>query len=206
MSPREISKAISHLKLDPAFAPYIAKLPRPVFTNHGTPFESLVRSIIYQQLSGKAAGTILKRFHTLFRANTPTPRTVLKVTDAQFKSCGISGQKMGYLRDLAAKFIDKTIDPTYFHEMTDDAIRTHLIAVKGIGRWTADMFLMFTLHRPDVLPTGDLAIQKAIQRVYKLRKKPDVKKMEKIALRWQPYRTIASWYLWRTADTGEGDW
>ena len=206
MTPRAISQAIAHLKLDPAFAPYVAKLPRPRFTTPGEPFEALVRSIIFQQLSGKAAGTILKRFHTLFKDNKPTPKAVLKVTDVKFKNCGISGQKMGYLRDLASKFLDKTIDPTHFHEMTDDAIRAHLITVKGIGRWTADMFLMFTLHRPDILPTGDLAIQKAIQRVYKLKSKPDVKKMEKIALKWQPYRTIASWYLWRTADTGEGDW
>jgi DNA-3-methyladenine glycosylase II len=217
MSPKEISKAISHLKSDKNLTRIITALPRVDFKTSGTldrnithmdTFEALVRSIIYQQLSGKAAGTILKRFHGLFRGNTPTPEKVLKLKDTQFKEVGVSGQKMSYLRDLSHKFLDGTIDPRHFHEMTDEAIREHLVAVKGIGRWTADMFLMFTLHRPNILPTGDLAIQKGFQKVFKLRSLPDAQKMEKLASVWQPYRTIACLYLWRMQDTGtdSDDW
>ena len=206
MSPRQITKAIAHLKRDKSLKKIIEKSPCPKFTSGGDPFEALVRSIIFQQLSGKAAGTILGRFRALFRMKTPTPKAVLKLESTKFKSVGISGQKAAYLKDLAEKFLDGTIDPSHFHEMTDEAIRQHLIAVKGIGRWTADMFLMFTLHRPDVLPTGDLGIQKGFQKIFKLKKLPDVKKMERLALSWSPFRTIACWYLWRAVDTAESDW
>lgn len=225
MSPKEITKAIAHLKGDKNLRKIIEKSPRPKFTKGGDPFEALVRSIIFQQLSGKSAGAILKRVHALFKdgkpsttfsvgkvvLGKPTPRKVLKLYKFnklnRLRECGLSGQKIIYLKDLASKFLDGTVNPNNFHDMTDEAIRQHLIAVKGIGRWTVDMFLIFTLHRPDVLPTGDLGIQKGFQKVFNLKKLPDVKKMEKLAEVWQPYRTIASWYLWLAVDaTGENNW
>jgi DNA-3-methyladenine glycosylase II len=164
-------------------------------------FQSLTRAIVYQQLSGKAASTILNRFLAQFpKGKFPTPKHVLKLKDVQFRSHGISGQKMGYMRDLAKRFLDGTIVPKKFPKMTDEEIREHLLVVKGIGRWTADMFMMFTLYRPDVLPTGDLGIQKGFQKTFGLKKLPSPEKMEKLAKQWAPYRTVASYYLWRVAD------
>ena len=207
MSPDVIKKALFQLKKDKFLAKIIKKSPKPVFKKSTDYFQSLVRSIIYQQLSGQAAGTILRRFKSLFRSGL-TPQKVLKLKDKDFKSVGISSQKMNYLRDLSLKFLDGTINPKLFKEMTDEAIRTHLISVKGIGRWTADMFLMFTLCRTDVLPTGDLGIQKGFARLFNLKKLPNTERMEKIAENWRPYRTIASWFLWRVVDgdTEDSDW
>jgi DNA-3-methyladenine glycosylase II len=164
-------------------------------------FQSLAEAIIFQQLSGKAAGTILKRFVALWPAKKfPTPDDVLKVKTDRLRSVGLSGQKASYLKDLASKFKDGTINPKLFNKMSDEEIVAHVVAVKGIGAWTAHMFLMFTLHRPDVLPTGDLAIQKAFQKVFGLRAKPDAKKMERLARCWAGHRTLACMYLWRLMD------
>jgi DNA-3-methyladenine glycosylase II len=207
MKKKVLDAAHLHLRKSERLAPYLKKTRLDRFRRPSDPFQSLVKSIIYQQLSGKAAGTILKRFLALFPNSTfPTPEQVLKLPDAKFRSVGISGQKMGYLRDLAKRFLDGTIVPKKFPKMTDEEIREHLIVVKGIGRWTADMFLIFTLYRPDVLPTGDLGIQKGFQKVFNLRARPDEKKMLKLAKDWIPYRTVASWYLWRIVDGDESDW
>jgi DNA-3-methyladenine glycosylase II len=174
---------------------------KPPFKRSSDPFESLIRSIIYQQLSGKAAGTILARFIALFPdGGYPTPLEVSKLKDTQFKKAGISPQKMGYLRDLAKRFMDGTIDPTHFKKMTDAEIREHLLVVKGIGPWTADMFLMFTLYRPDIFPTGDLGIQKGFQKLFKLKTLPDPATMERLSKSWSPHRTVACWYLWELVD------
>jgi 3-methyladenine DNA glycosylase/8-oxoguanine DNA glycosylase len=165
-------------------------------------FESLAESIIYQQLSGKAAATICARFVALYAPKKfPTPQDVLKTNIEKLRTVGLSQQKASYLQDLAAKFEDGTIDPKKFKRMSDQEIIEHVTAVKGIGEWTAQMFLMFTLARPDVLPTGDLAIQKAFQKVFKLRKKPSPKQMEKLAACWAGHRTVACMYLWRMLDT-----
>ncbi|HVX90721.1 MAG TPA: DNA-3-methyladenine glycosylase [Candidatus Paceibacterota bacterium] len=206
MHKKAMEAAHRHLKKDPRMRK-VLKLKLEPRSRPTEPFQSLVRSIIYQQISGKAAAAITKKFLALFPGGKfPTPAQVLKVTDAQFKKAGVSPQKRSYLRDLALRFTDGTIEPHKFSKMTDEEIREHLIRVKGIGRWTADMFLMFTLYRPDVLPTGDLAIQKGFQRVFNLRKLPDVKKMEKLAKAWSPHRTVASLYLWRVMDGDEGGW
>lgn len=170
------------------------------------PFTALVRSIVYQQLSGKAAGTILARLLAYFPGEKPTPALMLKLTEAKLRKAGLSGQKISYLKDLSKRFLDGTIEPKKFPKMSDQEIREHLIAVKGIGVWTADMFLMFTLHRPDVLPTGDLAIQKGFQKVFGLKTRPNAKKMEKLAQEWVPHRTVASFYLWRSVDNGTDNW
>jgi 3-methyladenine DNA glycosylase/8-oxoguanine DNA glycosylase len=164
-------------------------------------FQSLAESIIYQQLSGKAAGTILARFVALYKGKKfPTPEDVLKTPMPKLRAAGLSGQKASYLKDLAAKFKDGTVNPKNFPRMTDEEIIEHVTAVKGIGEWTAQMFLMFTLARPDVLPTGDLGIQKAFQRVFKLRAKPSPERMAALAKPWAGHRTVASMYLWRMLD------
>ncbi len=164
-------------------------------------FQSLTESIIYQQLSGKAAATICARFIKLFpNKKFPTPDDVLKIKVKKLRSAGLSGKKAAYLKDLALKFEDGTIDPKLFPKMTDEEIIEHLVRVKGIGEWTAQMFLMFTLARPDVLPTGDLGIQKGFQKLFKLKKLPAPKHMEKLSVPWLGHRTVACMYLWRMLD------
>ena len=198
MAPKELTKALTHLRREPKMAVLIKKFSKPAFQRGRDPFEALCRAIVGQQLSVKAAATIYARFRTLYK--DLTPKAVSKTKLEKFRSVGLSKQKAAYVADLAHKFLDGTVDPKHFHEMTDDAIRTHLVAVKGIGRWTADMFLMFTLHRPDVLPTGDLGIQKAMQKLFKLKTLPTPEKMEKLTEPWRPYRTIACMYLWDSLD------
>ncbi|MES2134990.1 MAG: DNA-3-methyladenine glycosylase [Patescibacteria group bacterium] len=202
MNSTNLMVALKYLSKDTHLGKVVKKGPKPDFKPARNVYEALVRSIVYQQLSGKAAGTILRRFLALFPGTGyPKPEAVLKMSIAKMRSAGLSGQKTAYIKDLSAKFLDGTIEPRKFKVMTDEEIRTHLIAVKGIGRWSADMFLMFALNRPDVLPTGDLGIRKGFQELFKLKNLPDAKKMERFAEPWKPYRTVASWYLWRIADS-----
>ncbi len=163
-------------------------------------FESLVRSIIYQQISGKAAESIFKKFVGLFDGKFPKPSQVLKTKTATLRSAGLSPQKLRYIIDLSEKFEDGTVSSKNFSRMEDEEIIEHLTQVKGIGVWTAHMFLMFTLKRPDILPTGDLGIQKGFQKLFKLRTLPNPKKMETLAKPWEGHRTIACLYLWRLVD------
>jgi DNA-3-methyladenine glycosylase II len=201
MQRRKFDESLAYLRTKKHLENIKLKERKPPFKRSSDPFESLIRSIIFQQLSGKAATTILNRFLELFPdGRFPTPQEVLKLKDAQFKESGISGQKMGYLRKLATKFIDGTIDPSNFKNMSDDEIRAHLLAVKGIGPWTADMFLMFTLYRPNIVPVGDLGIRKGFQKLFKLKELPDAKTMERLSKDWQPHRTVACWYLWELVD------
>src|SRR3989344_1446640 len=170
-------------------------------SHKGDAFQSLAEAIIYQQLSGKAAGTILKRFVALYSPKKfPTPDDVLKTKTEKMRSAGLSGQKASYLKDLALKFKDGTINPKLFSKMSDAEIIEHVVAVKGIGEWTAQMFLMFTLARPDVLPTGDIGVQKGFQKLFGLKKKPSPKQMQKLAEGWTGHRTVACMYLWRLLD------
>lgn len=197
--------SLTHLKKDPRFKTLIKKHGLPDLSPKKNYFEALARAIIYQQLSGKAAATIFGRFRALFKTRGfPKPADVLAMSDAQLRSAGVSSQKIGYLRDLALKFSDGTITPRLFragaNQASNDDIITHLTAVKGIGTWTAHMFLMFTLNRLDVLPVGDLGIRKGFQIVYHLKKLPDERDMEKLAKPWRAHATVASWYLWRAAD------
>jgi len=162
-------------------------------------FENLARSIVYQQLNGRAAATIFGRLEAL--AGQPlTPKGILGVTEAQMRAAGLSKQKLSYIRDLAAKTADGTVQFEQLPEMSDAEVIEHLTQIKGIGTWTAHMFLMFALRRPDVLPTGDYAIQVAFKKHYKKRKLPKPKDMEKIARAWAPYRSVACWYLWQSLD------
>ena len=193
-------KAILHLKKsDPVLRAIIERVG-PYRIEYGEPtFHSLAESILYQQLNGKAAVTIFNRF-TEQTGDPVTPEGILKLTDAQMRAVGLSKQKTSYLRDLAAKTKDGLLNFDRLAEMTDSEVIEHLTQVKGIGVWTAHMFLMFTLRRPDVLPTGDYGVQSAMKKHYRKRKLPKPKDMEKIAKAWAPYRSVASWYLRRSLD------
>jgi DNA-3-methyladenine glycosylase II len=193
-------KAVNHLKKsDPILAAIIERVG-PCRMEFGVPeFHSLAEAIVYQQLNGKAAVTIFKRFAVL--AGDPvTPEGILKLTDAELRSAGLSKQKSSYLKDMAARASRGELDFARLPEMTDDEVIKHLTQVKGVGVWTAHMFLMFTLKRPNVLPTGDYGIQMAMKKHYKKRKMPKPEVMTKIAKSWEPYRSVACWYLWRSLD------
>jgi DNA-3-methyladenine glycosylase II len=166
---------------------------------HTDPFTALTHAIISQQLSSRAAATIAGRFDALL-GGRPTPGGIASVPDEQLRAVGLSGQKVRYMRDLCARVADESLPLRRLESLTDDQVIEALTEVKGIGRWTAEMFLMFRLHRPDVLPVGDLGILKAVQRAYRLRKTPDAARLEKIGEPWRPYRSVACWYLWASLD------
>jgi DNA-3-methyladenine glycosylase II len=193
-------RAILHLKkADPVLAEIIERVG-PCRINYDEPaFASLAEAIVYQQLHGKAAATIFKRLTDL-TGLTLTPEGILKLSEEQMRGVGLSKQKLSYLRDLAAKTHAGELDFLKLPGMSDEEVIKHLTQIKGIGVWTAHMFLMFSLRRPDVLPTGDLGIQMAVKKHYRKRKLPKPKDMEKIAKPWSPYRSVACWYLWRSMD------
>ena len=165
------------------------------------PFRAIVEAIVWQQLSGKAAATIFNRFLALFPDHRfPTPDQVAAVSDAQLRGIGFSRQKTGYLRDLCARMQAGVLPLDRLDDMTDDEVVAALTQVKGIGRWTAEMVLMFRLQRADVLPVDDLGIVKAIRKAYRLRKDPTPDRIRAIGEKWRPYRSIAAWYLWQTRD------
>jgi DNA-3-methyladenine glycosylase II len=192
--------AVRHLKkADPILSAIIERVG-PYRREYGEPtFESLARSIVYQQLNGRAAATIYGRLETL--AGKPlTPPGILKLTEEQMRSAGLSKQKLSYIRDLAARTASGEIEFARLLDLSDEDVIEHLTRVKGIGTWTAHMFLIFALRRPNVLPTGDFAIQMAVRKLYRKRKMPKPAQMEKIAKCWEPYRSVACWYLWRSLD------
>jgi DNA-3-methyladenine glycosylase II len=165
---------------------------------------ALVGAIVSQQLSTKAAATIFGRLVTLLSngnavdGHVPGVAAIAAQDDAALRSVGLSTQKVGYLRDLTARIMDGRLDLNALDALPDEQVIERLTAVKGFGRWTAEMFLMFRLHRPDVLPVGDLGIVNAIQRLYRLRKRPDAKRINRLGEAWKPYRSVACWYLWQT--------
>lgn len=161
-------------------------------------FESLAKAIVYQQLSTKAADTIYGRFSALFPEGRPHPERLLAMDELQLRQAGISRQKQGYLRDLASRVPGLPLDA--LEGLDDEAIIRELTAVKGIGRWTVQMLLLFRMGRPDVLPELDLGIQKGIMQVYGLAAMPKPKEVLAIGERWRPHRSIASWYLWRSLE------
>ena len=162
---------------------------------HEDAFTALTHAIISQQLSTKAAATIARRFDALFQG-PPTPAALAKIDDSQLRAVGFSSQKIRYVRDLSARVADGSLPLHAVNELADEDVIHSLTQVKGIGRWTAEMFLMFRLHRPDVLPVDDLGILKAVQRAYGLRKMPRPERLTKIGEPWRPYRSVACWYLW----------
>jgi DNA-3-methyladenine glycosylase II len=195
-------KAISHLRrVDPVLARVIEQVGpcrlRP--QTGGSHFEFIARSIIFQQLSTKAATTIHGRVQALCGGSI-SAAPLSGLTDEALRGAGLSRQKLGYLRDLCLRAADGTIDETCLPGLPDDEVIRHLVQVKGVGVWTAQMFLMFRLVRPDILPVLDLGVRKGVQRAYRLRKLPDAKRVEKIAAPWAPYRTVGSWYMWRVLE------
>jgi 3-methyladenine DNA glycosylase/8-oxoguanine DNA glycosylase len=163
-------------------------------------YRSLFRAILYQQLAGKAAAAIERRVCLPFGGRIPAPRDFLRARDAPLLSAGLSGRKLSYLRDLAAAFDTGRLQPQRLARLPDDEIIAAVTAVRGIGEWTAHMLLIFSLGRPDVLPVGDYGVRKGMQRLYALRRLPEPRTMERTAAPWRPYRSIASWYLWRSID------
>jgi DNA-3-methyladenine glycosylase II len=163
-------------------------------------FAALTRAIVGQQLSTKAASTIYARLIALMPGGTPTAAALAALSDEQLRAVGISRQKAAYLRDLAERVHSGSLNLDALDAMSDEEVITALSQVKGIGRWSAEMFLIFRLHRPDVLPLGDLGIVNAVQRVYRLRKRPTAERIRRLGEAWRPYRSVASWYLWRSLD------
>jgi DNA-3-methyladenine glycosylase II len=205
---RERRRALAHLRrTDERIARVIEKVGACQFTPRaeGTHFDALMRAIVYQQLSGKAAATILARVLALYGDRYPTAAELLNTADEQLRGAGLSRQKMSYLRDLAKHAENGTLPLDRLNELSDDEIIGALTAVKGIGRWSAQMFLIFRLGRPDVLAEGDLGIRKGLQRAYRMRKLPPPGKVQEIGARWSPYATYACWYLWRLLDANLDD-
>jgi 3-methyladenine DNA glycosylase/8-oxoguanine DNA glycosylase len=197
--------ALAHLRrVDPVMAGVIRKVGpyRARLRRGGSHFHHLTRAIVYQQLSGKAAGTIHGRFCALFPRRQVDPERLMALSDESLRAAGLSRQKIGYLRDLAHKVHTGAVPLHRLRRMDDDAIIAHLVQVKGIGRWTAQIFLMFRLGRPDVLPELDLGIQNAVHRAYGLRRRATPKDVQRIGAAWSPYASVASWYLWRFVDGG----
>jgi DNA-3-methyladenine glycosylase II len=163
-------------------------------------FSALVRAITFQQLSTKAASTIYNRMVALMPGGVPTPEGFADVTDESLRAAGMSRQKSAYLRDLCEKVTSGILDLETLDALSDEDVVAALVKVKGIGRWSAEMFLIFRLLRPDVLPVSDLGIITAVKRAYGLRKPPTPERLRTIGEAWRPYRSVASWYLWRSLD------
>lgn len=211
-------RAIDHLKKsDPVMAELIARIGPFRLDRRPATFEAMVRAIVFQQLAGAAARTIYLRLQiacekavhgqdterSLYGGFGITPESVLALTEEQMRSCGLSRQKLSYIRDLAAKTISREVDFESLPNMTDEEVIAHLTRVKGVGVWSAQMFLIFALGRLDVMPTVDLGINMAICRHYNKRKVPKPKQILKFSEKWKPYRSLACWYLWRSSDKPE---
>lgn len=198
-----LRRAVRHLKTcDPVMAGIVARVGPCRFAPRegGSHFTVLTSAIIYQQVSGAAAATIQRRLHEVFGGRPPEPGELLASDDDALRGAGLSRQKISYLRDLSKHAANGSLPFETIDSMSDDEVIDALTQVKGIGRWTAQMFLIFRLGRPDVLPELDLGIRNAVQKAYRLRKPPDAKRLHNIGAAWAPYRTIASWYLWRSLD------
>ena len=195
--------ALVHLAAaDPRLAPLIARHGAPTMTPTRDPVLSLARAIVYQQLSGKAAATIWGRVLALYpRKRLPRPVVILATPDAKLRAAGMSAAKAAALKDLARHVAEKRLVPSRLPALSDAEVAEVLLPVRGIGPWSVDMFLMFALARPDVLPVGDLGIRKGMQRHFGLRKLPEAEKMVRLAAPWRPYRSVAAWYMWRLLET-----
>jgi len=196
-----MKKAITHLKKKDPVLGSIIKRVGPYKIQYRKPtFQTLVRSIVYQQLNGKAAATIFGRLQAAAKADPLTPESILKLRPARMRSLGLSGQKMSYIRELARLTRDGDVDFERCATLEDGEVVEHLTRVKGVGVWTVHMFLIFALRRHDVLPTGDLGIRAAMKKAYGLEELPKPEEMAEIAAAWRPYCSVASWYLWRSLD------
>jgi len=206
-TPFDLERAIAELReADPALAPVIDRTgPRRLRVEPiEDVFEALGRAIVYQQLSGKAAASIHRKYAALFPRGRPSARHLPRLADATVRGAGLSGAKLLALRDLAARVAAREIPPmARLREMDDEAIVEALTRVRGIGPWTVHMLLIFRLGRPDVLPVGDYGVRKGFAKVYGKRKLPDARALEKHAERWRPWRSVASWYMWRAIESSD---
>jgi DNA-3-methyladenine glycosylase II len=195
------SAAVKHLRrADPVLAKMIRKVGKCTIVPRRDYFTVLCVAIFNQQISTKIATILYNRFRDQFPRRKPNPKTVLEFlqkNEELAKKCGVSRQKRLYLMDLAQHFIDKRIPVRRLSRMSDEEVIECLTKVKGIGRWTAEMFLMFVLNRPDVLPVDDLGLQEAVKRAYKLHHRPKKAELTEIGEKWRPWRSVATWYLWR---------
>jgi len=197
----DIEAGLNLLKRDKKMRVLINEFGRPDYNLKHDYFQSLLRSIVFQQLSGKAAQTIYERFVNLIPKNSNLcPNEVLKLDKDEMRKAGLSFQKINYVNNLSDYFENNSFQKKDVERMTDEEISKELIQIKGIGQWTIDMFLMFTLNRPDILPYKDLGIQKGIMKILNMKNHPTKKEMENCSSKWRPYRTIACWYLWRMVD------
>lgn len=192
-----MSAPVRHLKKDRKLAKIIDHIGEYNISQTKNPYESLVEAIITQQLSGKAADSISKRFRGIY-GRFPKPADVLKTPDSKLRKAGLSGMKVKYIKDLSKRIDSGELKLNSMKKLQDDQIVEELTKVKGIGRWTAEMFLIFSLGRLDVLPVGDLGLRKGVQRLHSLPELPEKDEIEKIAQKWRPYRTVATWYLWKS--------
>ncbi len=196
-------KAAEHLQAhDPILGEVIARAPLPTFVPHKKYYQELVESIISQQLSVKAAATILKRFKELFTKDFPSPEDILATDIEVLRSVGLSRQKASYIKDLASRVMDGSVQFDHLDSMSNQEIVDELVQIKGVGVWTVHMFLLFCMGRLDVLPTGDLGIKNGIHALYHLPEKPTPEDMTLIASNnnWHPYESVASWYIWHSLD------
>jgi len=201
MKSKILNEGIKHLSKDKKLNSLINEFEKPVFYKSTNYYDDLCKSIIYQQLSGKVAKIIYHRFLNLFPNKVPNFKKTLDLKFEELKKIGLSKQKITYIDNLAKYFYNKkNID---FVKYSDEYLRKELIKIKGIGPWTIDMFLMFTMHRTDILPVGDLGIKKAFQILYKLKELPSKELMIEMSAKWKPYRTIACCYLWYLVDDGD---
>jgi 3-methyladenine DNA glycosylase/8-oxoguanine DNA glycosylase len=197
------TKAIEHLRAaDPKLGVVIGRVGpyRPGYRTAGTHFDAVVRSIVYQQLSGAAAATIYGRVTAMFGGQAPTPAQLLRTPVERLRAAGLSGRKVEYVHALSRQVTSRALPIESLHERDDEAVIEALTQVKGIGRWTAQMFLLFRLKRPDVLAELDLGLQKGLQKVHGLRTLPTPQRLAKMGARWAPWRSVASWYLWRSLE------
>lgn len=196
-------KALGHLReADLVMARVIDAVGRCTLVprTEWTHFDALLRSIVYQQLSGKAAATIHGRVLKLVGDGEGAPKRIVATSHDEFRAAGLSNAKATYVRNLAEHVLDGSLPVESLHELSDEDIIAALTQVKGIGKWSAQMFLMFRLGRPDVLPELDLGVQKGIQRAYRLRKLPTPAQVVRRGAKWAPYRTVGSWYMWRVLE------
>lgn len=199
----QLAEGVAHLKnADPILRTVIEQAPTPSIQPHTNYYQTLAGSIVSQQLSVKAADTILKRFVALFPGDFPSPSDILSTDIETLRSVGLSRQKATYIQDLAAKILDGSVQFDQLDSLTNEEIIAELTQVKGVGVWTVHMFLMFCMGRLDVLPTGDLGIKNGIQRLYGLAASPSIQDMEALATKnqWHPYATLAAWYIWYSLD------
>jgi len=195
-----MKRALDHLKKsDAILASIIARVGPCKITYRDPAFETLARAIVFQQLSTKAATTIYRRLEEA-AGGALTPESIQNLSVGEMRRAGLSRQKLGYIRDLAEHALSGKVDFARLPAMSDEEVIASLTDIKGIGVWTAHMFLLFSLRRPNVLPVGDLGVRTAIQRAYRKRKMPTPKQVEQIAKGWHPYCSYAAWYLWRSLE------